>query len=151
MTNPVLATMPRHVRRAILDKEGSRRRTGNWGPWQQLTDLDMSAFKLNHTSPGNWVRECHKMMVCDVFSVFVRKVPIGTGNVLHLAVASMSGERPTFHEMMRIKNEMCGPEHTAVEVYPPEAEVVDGADMFHIWVLPGPLPFGLWTGGNVKP
>ena len=33
---------------------------------------------------------------------------------------------------------------TAVEVYPPSDQVVDGADMFHIWVLPEPLPFSLY-------
>ena len=32
---------------------------------------------------------------------------------------------------------------TAIEVYPPQADVVDEADMFHIWVLRGKLPFGL--------
>ncbi len=143
MTNPILAHMSRNERRAILDKESSARRSGQWGAWKQLTDLDMSAFKLNHTSPGSWVRECHKMMTNNVFSVFVRRVPIGTGNVLHLAISSMSGDRPSFHEMQRIKNEMTGAETTGVEIYPPDSELIDGADMFHLWVLPGPLPFSL--------
>lgn len=61
----------------------------------------------------------------------------------HLAIASLSGERPTWWEMQRIKDELAGPDAMAVEVYPPAAEVVDEADMFHIWVLPQPLTFGL--------
>ena len=61
----------------------------------------------------------------------------------HLAVSSLSGQRPTWPEMQRIKDELAGPEATAIEVYPPRDQVVDEADMFHIWVLRGRLPFGL--------
>ncbi len=46
--------------------------------------------------------------------------------------------------MQRIKDEIAGPDATAIEVYPPHAEIVDQADMFHIWVVPGPLPFSLF-------
>ena len=38
------------------------------------------------------------------------------------------------------------PRGTAIEVYPPQADVIDQADMFHIWVLRGRLPFGLHKG-----
>lgn len=62
----------------------------------------------------------------------------------HLAVSSLSGIRPTWHEMQRIKDDLAGPDTTAIEVYPPQREIVDGADMFHIWVLRGKLPFGLF-------
>lgn len=48
--------------------------------------------------------------------------------------------------MQRIKDELAGVDATAIEVYPPKAEVIDQADMFHIWVLPGKLPFGLHKG-----
>ena len=44
----------------------------------------------------------------------------------------------------RIKDEIAGPDATAVEVYPPQAEIVDDADMYHLWVLPAPLPFSLF-------
>lgn len=48
--------------------------------------------------------------------------------------------------MQRIKNELAGEDATAIEVYPPQADVIDQADMFHIWVLRGRLPFGLHKG-----
>jgi hypothetical protein len=56
--------------------------------------------------------------------------------------------RPTFHEMQRIKDDLAGAEATAVEVYPPRSELVDEADMFHIWVLPAGLPFTLAPGAS---
>ena len=40
------------------------------------------------------------------------------------------GKRSTFERIPR-------------DFYPPKAEIVDEADMFHIWVLRGGLPFGL--------
>ena len=64
----------------------------------------------------------------------------------HLAVSSLSGIRPTWPEMQRIKNELVGSDATAIEVYPPERDVIDQADMFHLWVLRGSLPFGLHKG-----
>jgi hypothetical protein len=65
--------------------------------------------------------------------------------VRHLAVSSLSGIRPTWREMQRIKDSIAGCNKTAVEVYPPATEIVDQADMFHIWVLPEPLPFSLFV------
>ena len=44
-----------------------------------------------------------------------------------------------------IKNEVAGPEREAVEIYPPEAQLVDAANEYHLWILPpGEVsPFGL--------
>lgn len=64
--------------------------------------------------------------------------------MIHYGISSLSQERPTWWEAQRIKDELAGKDRTAVEVYPPRDEIVDGADMFHIWVLPEGLPFGLW-------
>jgi len=74
-----------------------------------------------------------------VFSVLERPVVGAT----HLAITSLSGVRPTWWEAQRIKNEIAGEAATAVEVYPPASEVVDEADMYHLWILPDPLPFSL--------
>lgn len=35
-----------------------------------------------------------------------------------------------------IKNEVAGPEREAVEVFPPESGLLDGANEYHLWVLP---------------
>jgi hypothetical protein len=34
-----------------------------------------------------------------------------------------------------IKNEVAGPEREAIEIYPPESELVDAANEYHLWVL----------------
>lgn len=126
--------LPRNDRRRALEAERRARKSGDWGPWETLHFPPFSA------GSGGWASEVTSAHKNRVFSVLDRDA--GNG-VRHLAVASLSQERPTFWEMQRIKDDLAGEAATAVEVYPPRSEVVDGADMFHLWVLPEPLSFSL--------
>lgn len=50
----------------------------------------------------------------------------------------------TWDDLQRLKAE-CGRGHlAAVEVYPPDADVVNVASMRHLWVLPNPPAF-MWS------
>jgi len=120
-------------RRKLLVAERKRRRSGQWGAWMVET------FPPGSEGRG-WAAQVTTAHVNRVFSVLDRTHACGAR---HLAVSSLSGLRPSWTEMQRIKTEIAGAGATAIEVYPPEDEVVDGADMFHIWVVPGPLPFSL--------
>jgi hypothetical protein len=42
----------------------------------------------------------------------------------------------------RIKNELCGPEWEAIELYPAESRKVDTANEYHLWCIEGQFPFG---------
>lgn len=119
---------------ALLARERRLRRSGEWGDWETLS------FPPGSISGQGWpafITTAHRN---KVFSVLERKAELG---VRHLAVSSLSGKRPTWHEMQRIKDDLAGIEATAIEVYPPRSQLVDDADMFHIWVLRGQLPFGI--------
>jgi len=50
---------------------------------------------------------------------------------------------PPWRDKQRVKDELFGPGYTAIEVMPPREELIDEADMYHIWVLPAGflLPF----------
>jgi hypothetical protein len=52
--------------------------------------------------------------------------------------------RHDWRDFQRIKNELCGPECEACEVYPAESRLVDTSNQFYLWVLPGGkrFPFG---------
>jgi hypothetical protein len=73
----------------------------------------------------------------------------GFPDVIHLSIkrrdkAPISEER--FRDFQRIKNELIGPEYTAVEIYPPERDLVDTSNQHHLWVFNDPnyeLPFAL--------
>lgn len=138
MANPAIEHLPRNERRVLLAAEARARKGGDWGPWETLT------FPAGHAGHG-WCAEITTAHRNRVFSVLERKVE---GGVIHYAVASLSEERPSWWEMQRIKDELAGPDKTAVEIYPPHSEIVDGANMFHIWVLPVNFAFGLSQGGR---
>ena len=138
--NPAMQHLPRWRRRQLLDEEAHRRKTVDWGAWEVLPANALPE------KPRGWGAEVTTVYRNKVFAVLVRPIPAG----LHLAVSSLSGIRPSWHEMQRIKNDVLGPDATAVEVYPPASQVVDGADMFHIWAV-GPLPFSLFATSRSQP
>ena len=134
-SNRAMDGLPKKDQKRLLDRESRLRRSGDWGEWEVIT------FPPGSTGGSGWSACVTKAHRNRVFSVLDR---IDYSGARHLAVASLSGIRPTWHEMQRIKDEIAGPDMTAIEVYPPQKEIVDGADMFHLWVVPGPLPFSLF-------
>lgn len=134
-SNHVMDGLSKRDKKRLLEREARIRQSGNWGDWEIITFPAGAAGR-------DWSGCITKAHRNRVFSVLDR---MDYSGVRHLAVASLSGIRPTWHEMQRIKDEIAGPDATAVEVYPPHAEIVDGADMFHLWVLPSPLPFSIYS------
>lgn len=133
---PAFETLPRNQRRVLIAKELERRRTGNWPAWETIS------VPKGSVGDSAWLREIHTVYRNWVFGVLRRDLADGT---VHLAISSLSQTRPTWWEAQRIKNDLAGPEATAVEVYPPQCEVVDQADMYHLWVLPSSLPFSIFV------
>jgi hypothetical protein len=64
----------------------------------------------------------------------------------HLWIRRHDGKMTnSWSELQRIKNELTHSERTAVQVYPKESQLVDEANMAHLWVYPENynLPFRL--------
>lgn len=141
MKSSVDSLLRRQRRRALSD-EKRHRLSGQWSPWEKLT------FPKGSVSSTGWPYEITEAWRNRVFAVLERPFAIDGDPVTHLAISSLSGRRPSFHEMHRIKDELAGEDATAIEVYPSRSSLVDGSDMFHLWVLPGPLPFGLHMKAN---
>ncbi len=129
----VLARVSRNERRVLLRSEEKHRSSGDWGPWETLK------FPRGTVGKTGWLIDIMTAHKNRVFSVLERDA----GVAKHFAVSSLSEQRPSWWEMQRIKDELASVNATAVEVYPPHAEIVDDANMFHIWVLSEPLPFSL--------
>ena len=57
----------------------------------------------------------------------------------------------SWRDFQEIKNQLCGPDREAVQIYPAEWRLVDTANQYHLWVLPleSPFPMGFWTGRAV--
>lgn len=88
--------------------------------------------------------------VNDLYSVFVRFLGDGEGQSGE-TLRERGGIHISFHRHDRaavrdwrhyqaIKNEIAGPDRTAVEIFPPESQLVDAANEYHLWVLPEGVP-----------
>lgn len=59
------------------------------------------------------------------------------------------GEGFTWEDLQAIKNAVGFASRDAVEIFPAEDDVVNVANMRHLWVLPDPVPFA-WRGPEVR-
>ncbi len=68
-------------------------------------------------------------------------------NTMQLSIKRLSGLRMTWADLQRIKNEICGFESEAVELFPAESRNQKDATETQLWVLPNrlkwPIGFGL--------
>jgi hypothetical protein len=58
---------------------------------------------------------------------------------VHLDIRRHDGEPcRSWRELQQIKNELVGPEHEAMELFPAESRLVDTANQYHLWVVANP-------------
>lgn len=132
----------REQRRLAIKLEGKASRSGAWGPWDH--------FPLPGGLPGStgWCSMVRSVARNQLYVVLIRPVATSWGDVQHCAIRTASNLEPPWRDKQRIKNELFGEAATAIEVMPPAAELIDEADMYHMWVLPDgfALPFTIWGG-----
>lgn len=111
-----------------------------WGRWEDRS-ATLVLHPLNQKRPG-YIYAAH---VNAVLSVQASEEETAWGYVTHLWIKRHDGKPVTWAEMQRVKNELAGEALTAIEVYPPVDQLVDEANMYHLWVLPSgfKLPFSL--------
>lgn len=135
----------RRAQRSVIQRTHS---TGKWGPWRELPIPD--GFRAKYPACS----ECSRFMVNGIYSVQVYELETDWGQIDHLLIRRHD-EQPErrWAAMQRIKNELGGPDRVAIEVYPAQGDLVDQANLYHLWVLPTgfSLPFGLERpGGGMK-
>lgn len=103
-----------------------------------------------HMRERGWLSEVSKVYVDEdkQYSVLIRNIETEWGIVQHAAIRNAPNTDIPWAEKQRIKNELFGAETVAVEVFPAMSELVDEANMYHLWVLPDgmKLPFSLMDG-----
>ncbi|MFF5993685.1 hypothetical protein AAGS61_02870 [Lysinibacillus sp. KU-BSD001] len=94
-----------------------------------------------------WVNEMNVAFkdIGNNYVVMIREVQTDWGIVRHAFIRNADNTDIPWAEKQRIKNEVFGKESTAIEVFPKEADLVDAANAYHLWILPPDmkLPFGL--------
>jgi len=72
----------------------------------------------------------------DKYRVEIKDHPYDNDNYIWLAIRRL--DRQAIHDwrdLQWIKNELVGPEHEGIELYPAESRLVDESNAFHLWVL----------------
>lgn len=81
-----------------------------------------------------------RTFVNNLYRVALFVTPISGESFLHLSIARLDcGTRKEWRHLQQIKNELCGPEHEAMEVFPSESRLVDNGHEYHLWVHKSPV------------
>lgn len=117
------------------------------GPTEPEIIAMMEATGMDRAEIMKVVEECRRdeIWMNDLYQVNVR----GRGEPwIHLSIKRI--DKAPIHDwrhLQAIKNELVGPEHDALELYPAESRLVDTANQYHLWVLADAadrIPVG-WT------
>lgn len=119
-----------------------------WNAWKRgpVPRTYKGDSELEHMGARGYLRGVTETWSNGWYAVMARPVETTWGTVTHVMVTNLPGTTVRdWPDLMRIKNELFGDHRTAVEVFPPRNEVVDQADMTHLWILPPEmtLPFTL--------
>jgi hypothetical protein len=112
-----------------------------WSEWEWRDHL------ADHDLAPNGLTKC---CLNNRYSIQFYQKNTEWGLIDHLIIRRHD-EKPvrSWIDLQRIKNELVGSDRTAVEVFPAEDDLVDQANLYHLWVLPEgfKLPFGLHFRG----
>ena len=120
----MLQDIARATRRA-----GQRRSMGRWPAWER-TPLPNG---VPGAAPGSWSAQMREVYANRLFAVLVRPLADGWQ---HAMITMMPGtDPPLWAEKQRIKDTIFGA-RWAMEYFPPRRDLIDGADSYHLWVMP---------------
>jgi len=150
------------ARRAALPRFGEDR-LPPWTPFEEMPPVMPTREKLEALAAiaGKTPEAIESYIVADMlgatfwnnsrYYVIKKKEPRadGLGWVWHLSFRRqdrMPVGREHFRDFQRIKNELLGPQATAIEIYPAEDRLADTSNQYHLWAyddLHG-FPFGFY-------
>jgi hypothetical protein len=114
--------------------------------WQPLTKHDYVPEQIRHAMHAEGLHDEIEIWSNDIYEVFGR---LYGPNQMHLSIKRYDrAPIRNWRHFQQIKNEVCGPESEAVELYPAESRLVDNANQYHLWVMLKPLPPGAY--GELK-
>lgn len=114
---------PPHKRTAF-ERKLLRRSSKKWSAWVSRPEWATHPDAL---------KGCVKCWPNDRYGV-----QLIVSNGLHVLMVRRHDEGDDFpwRDLQRIKDELVGEDREAVQVFPKKSEIVDEADMAHIWLVP---------------
>jgi hypothetical protein len=119
-----------------------------WDPFEKATALRGHESMLKIAAALDPEVLDAEIYMNNRYQVFVHKAfaPEGWPPMIHLSIKRLDKAHiHDWRDLQRIKNELVGKEHEAVELFPAESRLVDAANQYHLYVLATPqarFPFG---------
>jgi len=112
-----------------------------WTPFVPGIPMDLGGGHFAET----WVNSRFQVIVSELVRDQVDEAAERWPRMIHLSIRR-EDRKPIndWRDLQRLKNELCGTNTEAVELYPAERRLVDAANQYHLYVLePGfEFPFG---------
>lgn len=150
-----MSEAPRDVRRQVGAIERRERASGKWSPLKLMSPEQIAEGRVQARAAfggvtTGWASQISQAYRNDWIVVLVRSVhsDILCVTVDHAAIRTAMCAEFGWRELQRIKDEIFGKDRMAVQVYPRQSDLVDAADMYHLWVFPVGyrFDFGLGSG-----
>ena len=128
---------------------------GFYGSFRKISKSELESKKQMFNKEFKRVPTCDEAFVNNqycvmVFNRFVEMFDLG-GEIKHLVIKPADNKpiRNHWKTLQAIKNEICGTEQNAIEIYPKESTLIDEANVYHLWVFPESfeLTFGIHLPG----
>jgi hypothetical protein len=139
-------------------KKQQKKKTSEWGEWVFVPHTHYAVVPVAGMSEDDerQAREFRKKSLRyenNVYQVNITDVKDGADNSWQwLSIKRRDrGVVRDWRHLQRIKNDLCGAEREAIEIYPAESELIDTANQFHLWVMPEGMnaPVGFRYGRDV--
>jgi hypothetical protein len=149
MTPFLPADVPPETIKRVLAEHMAERSNGTGDFAEKLRS--MTVEQITEMVEAEATKEIY---INDLYQVAVKRF-LDNGpfaGVIHLSIKRRDKE--VIHDwrhLQQIKNMIAGDELEAVEIYPPESQLIDSANQYHLWVLPPGyhMPFGFREGRMV--
>ena len=98
-----------------------------------------------------WMNEIYQVNACrrtgpgwfDSLEETYNGFPTDNGEVVWLSIKRKDKEPiHDWRDLQRIKNDICGPESEAMEIYPAESRLMDTSHQYQLFVFQHPIPIG---------
>jgi hypothetical protein len=142
--------------RAVVPEEEVRRVIGDNLNRLRAGDPAYARFNSDEAALEDFIRSdiaAGELWKNDVYQVAVYRDEVmheGWPQTIHLSIKRIDKEPiHDWRDLQAIKNELVGPEHEGIELYPAESRKVDLANQYHLWVFASPdvrVPVGFFDG-----
>lgn len=126
------------VERQIAKRPSFAGAGGDWGTWEDRSHV-LRAHPMAHSPIASikamaptsaYVNRFYSVQVCPVDCAW------GAVRLLMIRRHDAAPLHDHWAVIQRIKRELVGPDALAMELYPPQGNTVDIANMYHLWVMP---------------